>query len=372
MKGQFEIDVIIISDNSIKDIEGLGDYCSTYSVVKSPRKGRFSFVDIVRMNVSRILPWTSPHSFECYGAEEVKRNILHSAGTDYGLVIWVTSTYLTLLPGITKALKIKKVIIDFIDSPSLLMARQLEQAKKEKFSQSYELWKVKRWEQKVQSEANQTIYISAVDAVSTGKLKEGGHVDVIPNGVSIEDYSSGTNINYDCKTIGYLGNMSYGPNVEAVLWIYNNLLDRIEDKSIKLIVIGKSPDQRILKLSEDPRVVVTGMVDNIWNYVNAIDVFVLPIFTGAGLKNKVLELMYAGRPVVTTRIGNEGIDATDGEHLFICDNIDEFKQQVEFLTQNEKVCIEMGAASQKFVSRNFDWDGIASKYSAIVEHCLVD
>jgi len=368
LNSRYNIDIVIISDDN-EFVEGLGDYCSNYTVVKRPRKSRFSLLETVRMNISRIFPWTRPYSFEYYGTKKVRKNIIQSVDDDYDVVIWVQN-YLTLLPDIKKALNIKKVLIDFIDSPFLLMKRQLAQVESYNLFQHYELWKMKRWEKKIRSQANQVVYISEIDAMSTGATIRHNNVNVVPNGVSIEDYTCETDISYSEKTIGYLGNMSYGPNVDAVLWIYNNLLTKLDDKLIKLVIIGKSPDQRVLKLAEDPRVIVTGMVENIWNYVNAIDVFVLPIFTGAGLKNKVLELMYAGKPVITTQIGNEGINAIDGEHLFICDTADKFIQRIELLLENENRCVEMGVSSRKFVATNFDWPVIINKYNAIVDRCL--
>ncbi len=365
---RFELDIIIINANG-NNIEGLREYCSSYTIIDRPKKGKFALLEKLRMNVYRFFPWTCPYSFEYYGAKKVKNKIISAVDKEYDAVIWVQN-YLTFVPDIQKALKIKKVIVDFIDSPYLLMQRQLTQGGRVKLSQHYELWKMKRWERKIQADADRAIYISAIDAVAAGELEHGNNVTVIPNGVSIDDYTDETDINYDGKIIGYLGNMSYGPNVEAVIWMVKNILTKTVDESIKLVVIGKSPAKSILALAEDPRVIVTGMVEDVWAYVNAVDIFVLPIFSGAGLKNKVLELMYAGKPVITTEIGNEGIYAVDGEHVFICETAEEFQQRIELLFDDERLSAEMGVKSREFVSSNFDWQAIINKYNLVVDKCL--
>src|SRR4029079_1233690 len=95
---------------------------------------------------------------------------------------------------------------------------------------------------------------------------------------------------------------------------------------LSLYIIGSNPVDSVRALGKKPGVTVTGTVDDIWPYVNAIDLFVFPLWKGTGLKNKVLEAMYAKRPVVTTRIGNEGIDAVSGRDLVICDSAADFQQ----------------------------------------------
>ena len=79
-----------------------------------------------------------------------------------------------------------------------------------------------------------------------------------------------------------------------------------------------------MRLAERPGVVVTGTIDDIWSYVNGIDIFVFPLWRGVGVKNKIIEAMYARRPVVTTLVGNEGIEGTVGRDLLVCHTAEEF------------------------------------------------
>ena len=78
-------------------------------------------------------------------------------------------------------------------------------------------------------------------------------------------------------------------------------------------------------------VTVTGTVDSIWNHLDAVDVCAFPMFAGAGLQNKVLEAMVAGRPVVTTPIGNEGIDAKPGSEIVVAEDEEGFARAIERL-----------------------------------------
>jgi glycosyltransferase involved in cell wall biosynthesis len=366
----YHLDIVIIGDAAYSEIKGLENYCENYWVVEQPSRGRFRFIEQFVVNVMRLLPWSIPHAFHYYHAKRVKRNIIQVVGNDYDLILWVLSSHLTFLPEIKHALGIKKVIVDFIDSPSLLRQRQLSKRDRQSLMGLYELWKMKRWERNIRDSVDQVVYISDIDAATPGAIKADENVDVIPNGVNIEDYCVGSDVVYSGKTLGYLGNMSYKPNVEAVLWLYGNVLDKLDDKSVRLVVIGRDPDFQIQALSDDPRVIVTGEVENIWDYVNAVDVFALPIFTGAGLKNKVLEIMYSGKPLVTTSIGNDGIDAKDAVHLYLCESEEEFTERINVLFKNKNLRSRMSKVSREFVQDKFDSGSIIRKFMNIVESCF--
>jgi glycosyltransferase involved in cell wall biosynthesis len=364
----YHLDIIIIGDTSQGEIIGLEKCCDNYWVVEQPSKGRYSFIEQVLVNFSRALPWSTPYEFHYYQAKRVQREIIQAAGKEYDLLFWVLSSHLTFLSKVKRTLGIKKVIIDFIDSPSLLKQRRMFIKDKQNLLDFIEFWKMKRWERNIWKSVNQVLYISNVDASTPGIINE--NVDVIPNGVNIEDYITGTSILHSGMTLGYLGNMSYKPNVEAVLRLYNDIFDKLDDKSIKLLIIGREPNSQIQALSDDPRVIVTGAVENIWDYVNSVDVFALPILSGAGLKNKVLEIMYAGKPLLTTRIGNDGIDAKDSKHLYLCETDQQFVDRINQLFLDKGLRSSMSKSSKEFVQDNFDSGKIIKKFLNIIDVCL--
>jgi glycosyltransferase involved in cell wall biosynthesis len=119
-------------------------------------------------------------------------------------------------------------------------------------------------------------------------------------------------------------------------------------------------------LAKHRGVLVTGTVENIWQYVNSIDLFVFPVLVGAGLKNKVLEAMYARKPVLTTEIGNEGINAVPGRDIFICSTPDEFQREAIRLLHLPEEQINIGNSAHEFIKKNFSWDKILKDYENIL------
>jgi glycosyltransferase involved in cell wall biosynthesis len=135
---------------------------------------------------------------------------------------------------------------------------------------------------------------------------------------------------------------------------------------LSLVVVGRYPSPSILALGKHPGVIVTGAVDDIWPYIRAIDVFVFPLLRGAGLKNKILEAMYGGRPVVTTEIGQEGIDATPGENIVLCRTSEEFRKEVIRLLDSPAERDRMGNSARAFVKEKFCWPPILSAYEDLL------
>jgi glycosyltransferase involved in cell wall biosynthesis len=245
----------------------------------------------------------------------------------------------------------------------------MERSNSISFRERYECWKIRQWEKKVQYRVNSTVYISPVDAGyvgGTGRRCITPHI--VPNGIGTEDFSLETKSVLPTPNIGFLGNMGYPPNIEASVWLYERIFLPLarEIPGLSLVLIGRNPAGAVRKLAEEPGVVVTGEIENIWPYVNAVDVFVFPLWIGGGIKNKVLETMYAGRPVVTTRIGNEGIDGISGAHLFLCEGENDFLPTVKRLLLQPEERGNVGRAAHEFVKERFSWAGILPRFEKII------
>jgi len=191
--------------------------------------------------------------------------------------------------------------------------------------------------------------------------KKLGNVEVIPNGIYVGDYSS------DKKTlegfvIGFLGSMDYHPNIQAAMKL-SEVVERLREKNtdIQLLIIGRNPTQEIINLKTKPGVIVTGSVESIWPYVNATDVFVFPMSYGSGQQNKLLDVMYAGRPVISSSLGNSGIGARAGHDLELADNDDEIIEKVMSLYTDDVKTSLLARRGKEFIEKQYEWDSIFKK-----------
>lgn len=366
------LDLVIFrpSPEKKESYEELRKYCRNVSYVQNPKylaHGTFSKL----LTYGRFaVPWSPPLGPVAHGARDVRRVITEQAGKDrYDVLLWVGALFLPHLLSVMPLKTVGRYLVDFIDSPSLIKERWKKDTFRFDSLERYELWKTVRWEGEVIRRMDETIYISDVDSWTVPeKLTAGKRRNVVPNGLEFGSYSGGKVEGIVSPSIGFLGNMGYLPNIEAVHWLYENvyLPIRSEVRGLSLIVIGKDPVESVRKLGSEPGVVVTGTVGDIWPYVNSVDVFVFPLQTGAGLKNKILEAMGAGRPVITTPIGNEGIDAVDGRDIAIRGTPEEFRVEVARLLRSADARKAMGDSARRFVRERFSWDRILPQYAEIV------
>ena len=91
-------------------------------------------------------------------------------------------------------------------------------------------------------------------------------------------------------------------------------------------------------------------------------IVVFPMVSGGGLQNKVLDAMYAGIPVVTSSIGNEGIDAINGDQILIADTPEAYVENIQNLLKEETRREELSLRGREYVASKFSWDEIIKQY----------
>jgi glycosyltransferase involved in cell wall biosynthesis len=369
---RYDIDIILLAnENSSKeDIGELKRYCRNFYFIQDPKYRKHGVFENWSTKVNFFVPWTPPISLVVDGGRDIVGEISeYVRDTQYGATVWVGSYLCPYLFPLIKSLHLGRIVVDFIDSPTLWQQRRLDRSMGLSSFQRYECWKTMRWEAMVIRSVSESIYISEVDAACVPqRLTPGRLRRVIPNGISMDTYSTGRVAPIPKPNIGFLGNMGYLPNVEGVLWLYKEVFCplRITNPSLSLVIIGRNPGPSIRELESAPGVIVTGAVESIWEYINAVDIFVFPLWIGGGLKNKILEAMYAGRPVVTTPIGNEGIDAVPDREILINSDRNGFIDTLEMLLRSESERIRVGEAAHRYVTGKFSWNNILEKFEKVI------
>jgi glycosyltransferase involved in cell wall biosynthesis len=164
----------------------------------------------------------------------------------------------------------------------------------------------------------------------------------------------------------FVGFFRHEPNVEAVLFFAREVLPllRTSGRDVRFRVVGAYPPGSLLELAAaDPSIEVTGMVEDIAAHYRRATVFVAPILRGSGTRLKILEAMASGCPVVSTRIGAEGLGATQKE-IVLADAPGEMAQAIAQLLSDSRARRELAQSARAFVEQRFDWPIIARRLLA--------
>ncbi len=217
------------------------------------------------------------------------------------------------------------------------------------------------------------IAVSRNDKEVLNKFNPDTEIAVIPNGVDVEYFSPKNGMRVP-KSVIWVGGMKDFYNRQAVNYFCAEIFDKIkkEVQDLKLTMVGKSPTKRVLELAEQNKnVKCIGYVEDVRPYINEAMVFIAPILSGGGTKLKVLNALAMGKAVVTTSVGAEGIDVTNGENVIIADDPAEFARETVNLLSNPEKTEEIGKKARELVLEKYDWRKIGKRYSALYEE-LVD
>ncbi|MEQ1946195.1 MAG: glycosyltransferase [Bryobacteraceae bacterium] len=151
-------------------------------------------------------------------------------------------------------------------------------------------------------------------------------------------------------TMLFLGSFRHPPNQEAVDWFARNVLPHIlkEEPGAKLIVIGSDPPARH-SLPGGDAIQLVGFVDDIRDALAKYALFVCPILSGSGVRVKLLEAYAAGIPVVSTRIGAEGLADVDGDICALADDPQDFARHVVDLLRDPQKAEAMAERARHHV-----------------------
>lgn len=306
-----------------------------------------------------------PHPVYSFHANLVRSTLVRLLnGRRYDTALWVTGNHVWVgLPILRK--HADRVVLDGIDSR---YANDLKVSGSSPLAM-WDLHWLRRWELSTARRFDQAAYISQtdIDLLEQGLPEDERVLLHLPNGVLFDDYEPEAveipGIGSGDFVLGYLGNMAYGPNIQAAARAAR-ILESVQTRvpNAQLLIIGRAPAPEVQELGERPGVTVTGTVDRIWPYVNRADVFVFPLQTGAGQQNKVLEAMFAGKPVVSTPMANNGIGAEHGRDILIAVSDIEIGREVVRLHASPKLREGLGRAGSDFVRERYAWTGILPRF----------
>jgi glycosyltransferase involved in cell wall biosynthesis len=168
-----------------------------------------------------------------------------------------------------------------------------------------------------------------------------------------------------------LATLDWYPNIDALEYFTKEIFPLIRGlrPQVRLRIVGRKPSESLKKqFSSIPAVDFVGEVENVGPYLAQAAVLVVPLRIGGGSRLKILEALAAGKAVVSTSIGAEGLEVRSGEHLLTADSPIEFARCVEELLASKDARARLGEEGRKLVNDRYGWDGIAAELESVWHH----
>lgn len=175
----------------------------------------------------------------------------------------------------------------------------------------------------------------------------------------------------DGNTVLFFGLLSTVPNVDGVSFFLQEIWPRIlalRPNTRCKIVGGQAPASLIARRS--PGVEFTGMVDDLRPHLAAAAVVVVPLRLGSGTRLKIVEAWAMAKPVVSTTLGVEGIDAVPGRHVLVADDPQAFAEQTVRVLGDAGLARSLGVAGRRLAEESYSWRAAGRVLECFLSACV--
>jgi len=214
--------------------------------------------------------------------------------------------------------------------------------------------KTANYELELASRFDNCICISPVDAAKLHQRKPEIHWEVLPACIDTAHHALKRR-EASPPVVLFLGMLNYFPNVDGARFFVEKIWDKVREEipEAELHICGHSPSDSVKRLERNEGVRVIGPIEDAREAMEKCSVFIIPLRVGGGVRLKLLQALSTGCPVVSTSIGCEGLEFTDGEHLLVADEPTDFANAISRLLKNDELRIRLGQAGRKRVEERY-------------------
>jgi len=162
--------------------------------------------------------------------------------------------------------------------------------------------------------------------------------------------------NLEHPSLFHIGSLEWSPNQEGLIWFIEKCWPKIQSKfpDLKFYIAGRNAPDWLVKKFNKPNIVFEGEVSDAYEFMNSKSIMVVPLFSGSGMRIKIIEGMALGKPIVTTPVGTEGILTTSGKNILIAKNEGQFTEAVEQLITDNETYNQISKHAIEYIHEKFD------------------
>ncbi|MBL8156059.1 MAG: glycosyltransferase, partial [Anaerolineae bacterium] len=249
------------------------------------------------------------------------------------------------------------------ESYALYLRRALAHARPQLRGGELQLLAARRYESFMFTPYARTVVVSDRDRDELLSLNPSLPVEVIPNGV--DTYAFRPRPTARIPALLFVGNYEYPPNVDAALHLAQDIFPIVRQRlpQTRLWLVGNAPPPELRALASES-IRVTGRVPDVRPYLARAGAFISPLRLGAGIKNKVLEALSMGCPVIATPLSLDGIAARDGHESLVAEG-PALAEAALRLLQDADLSRQLSLNGRRLIESRYSWDHVAERYLAL-------
>jgi len=219
----------------------------------------------------------------------------------------------------------------------------------------YLVWKLKRYELKNLNVYDYLITVSKRDLANFVKLGFNNQGFVVPIGIDIRNYPLAAFPEQASLKISFIGSLDWMPNMEGLNWFIEKVWLPYKDKlqQVELHIAGRNTPDQLYKMN-GRNLFIHGEVEDAIGFLQSCQLTIVPLFSGSGMRVKILESMALGRVVISTTLGLEGISAQHGQQVLLADTASEFINQILYCIQHPEEVQKIGLKARKLIKDKYD------------------
>jgi glycosyltransferase involved in cell wall biosynthesis len=174
----------------------------------------------------------------------------------------------------------------------------------------------------------------------------------------------------------FIGNFRHPPNLEAAEYLCREIVPRLDGELLArqpLYIVGNGLTPAMCKSKlgpAHPGVKIVGWVPSVIPYLERCRISIVPLLHGAGTKRKLVQSLMCGTPAVSTTVGVEGLDLTDGREVLVADDPERFARAIEALTADARLWEEISRAGRRKIEKSHGRLAAAKLWAAVLTRLM--
>jgi len=198
--------------------------------------------------------------------------------------------------------------------------------------------------------------ITSRDARKYNRMGNQIPYQIIPVGYDLNNLSPEKE-NVKFPSLFFIGTLDWFPNQEGLIWFLDNVWSELLEMNpgLSFHIAGRNAPLKMKKLFRKyENVVFHGEVEDAELFIRENAIMIAPLFSGSGMRVKIIEGMALGKTIVTTSIGAEGIDVVHEHNIIIEDLAFDFIAQINALVRDKKRFERIGRNAATFIRSYYD------------------